>query len=199
MFYKISREPLVHFLLAGFLLFVYFKSCGSDTSSEDTIVVNKSKLLDFMQYQSKAFNAEVFEKKLAQFSNIEKQQLIDNYTRDEVLYREAVRLGMDQNDFVIKRRVIQKMYYILDDLDEADLIVSEDSLQAFFERNQHRYYQADRYSFTHIFFKNGGDVLARVNAFIQNPNHQKLSASTSLPYGARFLYHRTYMEKTGSF
>lgn len=199
MFKKISTEPLVHFLFAGFLLFVYFKSCNSPTSSENTIVINKEELLNFMQYQSKAFNRTVFEEKLAQASEKEKQQILENYTRDEVLYRAAIDLGLDQNDFVIKRRIIQKMEFILDDFDAATLTIEEDSLKAFFLQNQHRYFQDARYSFTHIFFKKNSEAIARANEFLNAPANRQLLTTESLPYGDRFLYHRNYTEKTISF
>ncbi len=199
MFKKISTEPLVHFLFAGFLLFVYFKSCNAPISSDNTIVINKEELLNFMQYQSKAFNRTIFEKKLAQASEEEKQQLLENYTKDEVLYRAAIDLGLDQNDFVIKRRIIQKMEFILDDFDASILTINEDSLRAFFVKQQHRYFEDARYSFTHIFFKNGSGPQARANAFLTDPANQRLLATESLPYGDRFLYHRNYTEKTISF
>ena len=198
---KLLKEPLIHFLFAGFLLFCYFRSYSNDTGTGNTILVHKENLLNFMQFQSKAFNKDVFSDKLAQFSEKEKQQLIQNYIKDEALYREAVKLGLDQNDFVIKRRVIQKMEFILDDFDAPDLVVKEDSLQAYYEQNKQRYYQDAQFTFTHIFFKDRKEQAAidQAIAFKNNSLHQKLSAAESLQYGDRFLYHRNYSEKTISF
>lgn len=201
MFQKITREPLVHFLFAGFLLFVYFKSCSTNSGAENEIVIQKEDLLNFMQYQSKAFNQTVFEDKWAQLSQKEKQQLIQRYGQEEVLYREAVKLGLDQNDFVIKRRIIQKMEFLLDDFDESAMTISKDSLQAYFQQHQQRYTQAPQYTFTHIFFKKEAqsDALKRAEDFLKIGIHRQLSATESLPYGDRFLYHRNYAEKTDDF
>lgn len=198
---KFIKEPLVHFLFAGFLLFVYFKSCSSDSGFENQIIVNKQDLLTFMQYQSKAFNQDVFETKLDELSKSEKDQMIQNYIQDEVLYREALKLGLDQNDFVIKRRIIQKIEFILDDFDETTAVIEADSLIQYFNQHKDRYFQPAQFTFTHIFFKNndGKNALKRANEFMKNPENQKLSSSESLKYGDRFLYHRNYAERTLSF
>ena len=198
---KFIKEPLVHFLFAGFLLFVYFKSCSTDSGLENAILIQKSDLLNFMQYQSKAFNQEVFESKLDELPESEKEQMIQNYIQDEVLYREALKLGLDQNDFVIKRRIIQKMEFILNDFDETNIKIEEDSLKQYFEQNQQRYFQPAQFTFTHIFFKNDDktEPLKRANDFMNKKQNQKLSTSESLKYGDRFLYHRNYAERTLDF
>lgn len=201
MFKKIAKEPLLHFLLAGFLLFVYFKLTGGDSGLENTISINKETMLNFMQFQSKAFNKDVFEAKFEQFSETEKQQLLKQYIQEEALYREAVKLGLDQNDFVIKRRIVQKMEFILDDFDESIVTISQDSLEAYYQQHQQRYFQPTQYTFAHIFFKKSAkeDGLKRAKAFMQSPKHQTLSTTESLPYGDRFLYHRNYAEKAVNF
>lgn len=198
---KIIKEPLIHFLFAGFLLFCYFRIYTPDTGSEDTIIVHKENLLNFMQFQSKAFNKAVFSDKMEQFTERERQQLIQNYIRDEALYREAVKLGLDQNDFVIKRRIIQKMEFMLDDFDEVTLTINEDSLQAYYTENSQRYFQPAQFTFTHIFFKNGKEQTAIEQAafFMKNVQNQKIGAAESLRYGDRFLYHRNYVEKSINF
>ena len=201
MFKKITKEPLVHFLLAGFLLFVYFKFSGRDSGLENTITINKETLLNFMQFQSKAFNKEVFDAKFDQFSETEKQQLLKNYIQEEALYREAVNLGLDQNDFVIKRRIVQKMEFILDDFDASTITIAPDSLQAYYQQHQQRYFQPAQFTFAHIFFKKGINEagLKRATVFMQSAKHQNLSTTESLPFGDRFLYHRNYAEKTSNF
>ena len=198
---KIIGEPLVHFLVAGFFLFIYFKTCSTESGLENTLIVSKEEMLDFMQFQSKAFNEDVYAAKLDELTEKERTQMVQNYVQDEVLYREALKLGLDQNDFVLKRRIIQKMEFILDDFEGENATIEADSLELFFEQNKERYFQAAQFSFNHIFFKNNRqeNALNRANHFMQNKAHQKLSASESLKYGDRFLYHRNYAEKTSSF
>ncbi len=199
MLYKLMREPLIHFLLAGFLLFLYCKSCSSATGVDDEIEVTQESLLSYMQYQSKAFNPDVFQEKFEQFSASEKEEMVQNYLRDEALYREAIAIGLDQNDFVIKRRIIQKMEFILDDFDVSDVEIEADSLEAFYDSNEQRYFRPKLYTFTHVYFNSAGDTRARAAGFLIQHGSQGMSASESLPYGDRFLYHRTYAEKTADF
>ncbi|MFT4759821.1 MAG: hypothetical protein ACI9XO_002560 [Paraglaciecola sp.] len=201
MFKKITKEPLVHFLIAGFFLFVYFNIFGTKSELENTISINKQTLLNFMQFQSKAFNTKVFDEKFERLSKEEKEQMIQNYVREEALYREAVKLGLDQNDFVIKRRIVQKMEFILDNFDESTVTIENDGIAAYFQQHQQRYFHPEQYTFTHIFFKNGDeDVgLKRATDFMKITEHQNLSATESLPYGNRFLYHRNYAEKDINF
>ena len=201
MLQRILKEPLLHFLFVGFLLFVYFRYYSPNSGAEDTIIVHKENLLNFMQFQSKAFNKAVFSEKLAQFSEKEKAQLINNYIKDEALYREALKLGLDQNDFVIKRRIIQKMEFLLDDFEDSTVSINVDSLQSFYAKNKHRYFQDAQFTFSHIFFKDDkiASAIDRATAFMAKPAHQKISASESLQHGDRFLYHRNYSEKTLNF
>lgn len=196
---KLLREPLVHFIFAGFVLFIYFKSCSTGTASDDQILINEEGLLSYMQYQSKAFNRDVFQDKFASFSKEEKEELIQNYIRDEALYREAVEIGLDQNDFVIKRRVIQKMEFVLNDFDESEVKISEDSLQAYYNDHQQSYYQSSLYSFTHVFFNRETDAKQRADDFLSQADQKEYTTSESLAFGDRFLYHRNYSEKTISF
>ncbi len=196
---KIIREPLIHFLVAGFFLFVYFRSCSTGLVREDTILVNEANILEFMQYQSKAFQEETFALKLAELPEVEKEQLVQQYIQDEVLYREAIKLGLDQNDYVLKRRIIQKMEFILDDFDTSEQEVVKDSIEAYFQREQARYFQAANFTFAHVFFKQGQQAEARAKAFMSDSQHQQLSVSASLKFGDRFLYHRNYAAKEGQF
>ncbi len=68
------KEPLVHFLLVGFLLFVVFNSFGTDGAAEASkrIVVNGDSLVAFLQLRSKTFAPESFE---ARFDSLPAQEL----------------------------------------------------------------------------------------------------------------------------
>lgn len=80
----------------------------------------------------------------------ERQGLIDEHLAQEVLYREAQKLGLDRDDVVIRRRLQQKMEFLLQDsLSLAP--PTQQELQAFFDANQARYRAADRISFQQIY------------------------------------------------
>ncbi len=75
------------------------------------------------------------------------QQLIE----EEVLYREGKALGLGQNDAVIRRRVAQKVKFLIQDL-TVDREPSEAELHDFFAANHPLFEEPARLSFTHVYF-----------------------------------------------
>ncbi len=110
---RLLKEPLVHFLLAGLALVVIYQVSGSgDLANSKTVVVDKQTLLTFMQYRAKAFNQQSFEARLDALTSEQLQLLIDDYVREESLYREAQAMQLERNDYIIRRRLIQKLEFI---------------------------------------------------------------------------------------
>lgn len=99
---RLLREPLVHFLAIGLLLFLFFRVVGGDRSTGDReIVVSEGIVAGLVQQFSGVWQRAPTSQEL--------QGLIDSWIRDEVLYREGVQLGLDREDPVIRRRVRQKV------------------------------------------------------------------------------------------
>ena len=77
--------------------------------------------------------------------------LVENYIREEVFYREALALGLDKNDGVVRRRLSQKMQFLSEDL--ADFEQADDqTLQLFLDKHVDQYTQPSRFSFRQIYF-----------------------------------------------
>lgn len=201
MLQNIIKEPLFHFLFVGFLLFLFFETCSTPSYSADeqTIVVDKEALLTLMQYRSKAFQGDYFEQKFEQLSEAERQQLIADYVQEEALYREAQQLNLSENDYIIKRRMIQKVDFIYQNQIAQMVNFPEDSLQQYFEKHQTQYQRPALYTFSHVFFKaeegKVSTVLSKAKKFLHEANKQGIDFNQSLQYGERFLYHRHYVEK----
>ena len=85
------REPLVHFLLMGVVLFIIFRLINGDLSANNpnAIEVKRENLLSFMQYRARKFNDNSVGEQLDAMSVEQHQALIDEYVREEVLYRES--------------------------------------------------------------------------------------------------------------
>ncbi len=197
---KILREPLVHFLLLGlgfFLLFAFVG--GSDEQDSKTVVVDKDVLLKHLQYRSKAFNAEVFEDKLKEMPQEELQRMIDDYIREEVLYREAVAMGMDREDYIIKRRLIQKVEFIAEGVTEAVVELTEEQIQQYFEEHKQDYHVQPFATFTHVFFELDKRGSAEAEKLAQSElrylNSNKVSFDKATSRGDRFYYHTNYVER----
>ena len=104
------REPLVHFLAIGLLLFVAYYAVQGDRGTEDDlhIVVSESDI-DWL----KANFARTWSRQPAPS---ELEGLIEEYIREEVYYREALALGLEVDDMIIRRRLVQKIEFLSEDL-----------------------------------------------------------------------------------
>jgi hypothetical protein len=99
---RLLREPLAHFLGIGLLLFLLFKVVGGDRSADGRdIVVTEAVVAGLAQQFSGVWQRAPTPEEL--------QGLIDNWVREEVLYREGMELNLDRDDPVIRRRVRQKV------------------------------------------------------------------------------------------
>jgi hypothetical protein len=142
---KWLKEPLVHFLVIGALIFVVFSVVNNEESTLDgnKIVVSAGDIQRLSNNWSKKWNRSPTAQEL--------QGLVDSYIKEEVYYREALALGLDQDDTVLRRRLMQKMEFLSNDL--ADLSnPDETALNEYFLENKDKYELPARISFTHIYF-----------------------------------------------
>ena len=202
---KLLREPLVHFLAIGVGLFVLFDLVAPEDSNLDsrTIVVDRDALLTFIQFRSKAFNPEVAAARLDALGDAELSMLIDDYVREEALHREALALGMDQNDYVIKQRLIQSLQFITNGFVSAAVDVSDEEIAEYYEANRDDYYVDPYITFTHVYFSSDrhGREQARklADAKLAELNTEQVPFSESTRHGDRFLYNVNYVERTEDF
>ncbi len=194
------KQPLVHFLLIGLGFFLLFKVFGdSDDMDSRTIVVNKDALMNYYQYQSQAFNEEVFEKRLASMSEKELEQLINSYIRDEVLYREAMAMGLEKEDNIIRRRLIQKVEFISEGVAEAGTKLTDKEIADYYEENKQKYYLSPYVTFTHVFFdfERWGveEAEAKAKAEVAYLNNNNITFNQATSRGDRFFYHTNYVQR----
>ncbi len=196
------RDPLLHFLLIGAGLFgIYglFGGDAGDSTDPGTIVVDRGALLSFIQYRSKAFEAELAQQKLEGLSEQQLARLIDDYVREEVLYREAVHLGLDRNDYVIRRRLLQKLEFVTRGFAEVDVALDEPAIREFFEENQRDYFVEPHLTFTHLFFdaeRRGWEEARRLaEAKRAELEGADLPFEDAARHGDRFPYHANYVER----
>lgn len=194
------KQPLVHFLLIGLGFFLLFRVFGDDNEIDSkTVVVDKEALMTYLQYRSKAFNAEVFEEKLASLPQEELDRMIEDYVREEVLYREAMAMGLDREDYIIKNRMIQKVEFLSEGIGELAVNITDEDLENFYEENKDKYYEPARVTFTHVFFKtdNRGFLEASqlAESTLKELNLKKVPFEKAPAYGERFYYNTNYVQK----
>lgn len=194
------REPLLHFLLIGGLFFALYSwlDARSGEQLEQQIVVDEAALVSFMQFRAKQFDPPRFRAELAAMAAQPRQTLIDEYIREEVLYREALKLGMDREDYIIRRRMVQKLEFITRGLSEFEQSPSEQQLQTFFQQRQQQYRQPAELTLTHIFFdrERHGDARQMAQRELAQLELQPLDFAAALGRGDYFPFHKNYIEKS---
>ena len=139
------REPLVHFLALGALLFGLYLLVNDDATVEtDTrIVVTEADVEWLRQNWIRQWNRPPTAPEL--------QGLVKAHIREEIYYREALALGLEADDTIIRRRLVQKMEFLSEDL-ALQTEPMEETLRAFFEAHAEDYRLPPRLTFSHIYF-----------------------------------------------
>jgi len=200
---RIVREPLLHFLIAGGLLFGMYSWSHRDASrpiSGKRIVVDKASLLNYLQYRNKAFKPDYFESQLDAMSPRELQDLSDQYVEEELLYREAKSLGLEEGDDVIRQRLVQKMNFLIDDLADTSGTPSDAELEEYLKKYESQYLIEPSVTFTHVFSdssvhgeKAAKELAERLKVQL-NSTHAAFNDAPQ--FGDRFPFLQNYVERT---
>ena len=202
---KILTEPLLHFMLIGVGLFaLYGFVAGEDAAyDERVIVVDRDNLLTFVQFRARAFEPGAAAAYLDKLQGEDLERLIDDYVREEALHRQAIALGVDENDYVIKRRMIQSVEFITNGFVTAALDLEDDDVESYFEANRDDYYVSPFVTYTHVFFgkdQRGADAaLALAEAKLAELNADRVPFAEAPGHGDRFPYFLNYVERDPEF
>ena len=196
---KLSSEPLVQFLVFGGLLYYLLVTFVASEDTSKSIHITDDILIRHMQVQAKSFNAGAAKAAYSALTTTEKDALAEDYIRGEILYREALSLGLDAGDEIIKRRLIQKMEFVHEGFDTDTAQISEDALQAHYAANVEAYSNPATITFTHIFLsakRNAPETLGdKANSLLVNLNRTPADFESAPAYGDRFLYNRNYVDR----
>ena len=143
---RIFREPLLHFLVLGALLFGLYFWVGSPsiTSTSTKQIEVSTPVIESLQA---TWKLQWGRKPTPQ----QLQKLVDNYVHDEVLYQEALALGLDNKDIIVRRRLIQKMQFLVQDV-AGIKEPSDEELQSYLDSHADRYTIPGRFSFKQVYF-----------------------------------------------
>ena len=195
---KLLRDPLLHFAVLGLGLFLLYQYTGQQTD-DDEILIDRDALLRHLQYQSVAFDRAQFELFLDDMSALETADLIVEAAREEILYREALAMGLDRDDYIIRSRLVQKLRYLAEGFaSDADNLGQED-VEAYFDENRDNYVLDPFITFTHIFFnaeRRGWDEARELaEAKLREFNDGSVPFDESSAHGDRFPYFVNYIER----
>jgi hypothetical protein len=184
---KLVKEPLVHFLILGALLFGLHAIVNDpgEPKEDNRIVISDAKVEWMKNAWSKKWNRPPTETEL--------RGLVDSYIKEEVYYREALAMGLDKNDTVLRRRLMQKMEFLSNDLAELNT-PNEAELNKYFLDNQEKYELPARVSFTHIYFsldKRGAKVFDDAKSVLAG-----LNALRAPEKGDSFMLQYDFVQET---
>ena len=204
---KLIKQPLLHFLVAGILIFAGYQWSAPAVSDienlEKLIPVDRLALLNFMQFRAQAFQPELFSEQLDAMSESDLEKLIDDFVREEALYREALALGMDQGDYIIRQRLVQKVEFLLENMVNQSLVPDDAVIASWFDERRSDYQIDAIYTFTHIFFDAGerGQEQAQQDALslLNSANIGDIAFNDASQYGDRYPFLQNYVERTRDF
>ena len=177
---RLLGEPMMHFLLIGIALFGAYRWMSPGDSGRGRIVITQGVVDDLVTQHVAARGREP--------STTELNHLIEAYVRDEILYREGVRLGLERDDIVVKRRVRQKIELIAEE-DASTRAPTDADLSAYLTANQARFVQPAVLTFEQVFIGESpsppGVVHAAVvtrEALRQGADPEEVGKPTLLPH-----------------
>ncbi len=186
------REPLLHFLVLGAAIYGAYALAAPDVEQEagDRITVTRGEV-DWLTAG--------WEKRWGRSPTPgERSGLIEQYVRETIFYREALAMGLDRDDTIVRRRLAQKLEFLALDLIQP-AAPSEDELRSYFESHLDRYRPPDVTSFTHIFFdpdRREDDTLVDAEAVLAELRASPGAPEDSGGLGDAFLLQRYYPERS---
>jgi len=159
--HRILKDPLLHFLLIGaalFLVFGLFK--GRAGNEENKIIITFGDIEALQASFSRTWQRPPTDDELS--------GLIEDKVRDEIAYREAVAMGLDQDDAVIRRRLRMKMELLVEDIAGLSSPTDEE-LAAFLQKNRDSFRQEPQVSFKQVYLnseKRGVNVMGEAQKML---------------------------------
>jgi len=157
---RVLREPLVQFLLIGLVLFgAYYAFPPAQSTAPTVRAVSQPApsgpassrqivlTLDQLTRLATGFQAQWGREPTTQ----EFDRLVENDTKEEILYREGIAMGLDKDDEIVRRRMAQKMQFLAEDVAAAHQPTAVE-LKAWFDQNAKLFEEPERVSFRHLYF-----------------------------------------------
>ncbi|MEZ5592556.1 MAG: peptidylprolyl isomerase [Gammaproteobacteria bacterium] len=183
---KIMREPLLHFLLLGGGLFLlYNMSNGGRVDKPNTIVVTPGKVKQLSANFSRTWERLPTEQEL--------NGLLTSYLRDEVFYREAIALGLDKDDNLIRRRMRQKLEFILEDISVL-VDPTDEALTRYMQQHEDQFRLQPQIAFRQVYLSpdKRQDIKAAATKILASLNTGEISEQQSAQLGDQIMLEHAF-------
>jgi len=170
------RQPLIHFFVLGLAVFglhAVLERKPAATDDDPYLVEVSSAEIEWMHT---IFNKQMGRRPTVQDLRGQVNQLI----REQILSREAVAMGLDEGDIVVRRRLAQKMEFLFKDL-SAMTEPTEDDLRNYYTENRPKYGIPPQITFTQVYFSidsRGADGAKQAAQALTKEGHDPSQAPT---------------------
>ncbi|WP_075352154.1 peptidyl-prolyl cis-trans isomerase [Algoriphagus marinus] len=141
---KFLKEPLLHFMLLGTMIFGYYYLTNDIEDAEAAILIDDAEYDYLLSLWKNQWQREPNEDDIKAF--------LDQYLRQEVFYKEALALNLDHNDIIVKRRLAQKMEAVSNDLNFMMNPPTDEELKSFFASNPDLFQLPPSFTFQQVLF-----------------------------------------------
>ena len=191
---QLIKEPLLHFFLIGLIIFGLYGLYASEESLDHNrrITITSGEIEWLAESWKKRWNRPPTQQEL--------DGLIREYTRELVLYREALAMGLDKEDTIVRRRMAQKLEFLSRDL-VTPKDPSEQELKDWFEAHSENYTDPDLYTMTQIFLdpdKRDTEALKDAEAIRDTLNANAKIPENLAEYGDPFMLPQHYPDSPES-
>jgi parvulin-like peptidyl-prolyl isomerase len=189
---RLLREPLTQFVLLGLLLFVGYHGLERARDARDEPGRIEITADDLRQIVF----AWVAQGRAAP-SPEEVRSLVDARVREEIFYREALALGLDKDDTIVRRRMAQKMEFLFEDV-AALRDPTTDELRAWFAGNAQRFALAPRVTFRHLYFspdRRGARAREDASRVLEGIAGKPADAPEAAALADRFMFQDYYADR----
>lgn len=190
---KILTSPIVYFFVLGFVVFGLhsFLNMEKRAQEDDPFMVEITSA-DIGWLRS-SWESRMQRKP----TPLELKGLVDSYIREEILAREAQTMALDEGDTVIKRRLVQKLLFVFENVAEA-IEPTDDELREYARENQEEYVIHETVSFTHIYFNpdKRRDVKRDAESTLARLQTGKTSSEEAFSLGDAIMLDSSYRQLT---
>jgi hypothetical protein len=191
-FARLLTEPLVQFLIIGACIYGAYALFGAPEEDfrDTTILVDSNRINAMISQWEKRWN------RLPTRTEI--NGLIQAYIREDVLYRQAVAMGLNEDDPITRRRMAQKLEFLTSDLAQMQK-PQEGELEEYFAENQETYRGLDTVSFIHVFIdpdKRGDATLSDAAEILAQLMVAGLPDAETIQAGDRLILQNNFTSAT---
>ena len=194
---RLLREPLVHFLAIGAVLFGLYGLAppGHPTAvlPSKEVRLSQGEIVQLTQLLQSQWRRLPTPQEL--------QRLVEAKVEQEILYREALAMGLDKDDEIVKRRMAQKMQFLAEDV-AAVREPTADELKAWFDSNSAKFAQPPLLSFRHLYFspdRRGARARDDAQQALDKLAGQPVDAKAAAALADPFMFQEYYRERAPEF